>query len=89
MSGHLSDLRSALQEHLPNDGDDLGVLTGYVVVAQWSDGEGDIWLTKTAGDINDDGPPTWTVKGWLYHALETAQRDADADYDIEDDDGAC
>lgn len=81
---HLGDLRDALQEHLPNDGDDLGVLTGYVIVAQWSDASGDEWLTKTAGTINDDGPAIWQVKGWLYHALDTAQRDADNAADGDD-----
>jgi hypothetical protein len=78
VTDHLADLRTSLQEHLPNPGDDLGVLTGYVVIAQWNAGDGSEWLTKTAGDINDDGPAIWTIKGWLYHALETAQRDADA-----------
>lgn len=85
---HLSDLREALQAHLPSetDGDSLGVLTGFVVVAQWSAPDGDIWLTKTAGDINDEGPPIWTVKGWLFHALDTAQRDADEAREDQDDD---
>lgn len=70
MSDHLADLREALQEHVPNDGDDLGVLTGYVVVAQWSDGDSGEWLTRTAGTINDEGASLWAVKGWLQHSLD-------------------
>lgn len=57
---------------------ELGVLTGYVVIAQWRGADGGEWLTKTAGDINDEPPAIWTVKGLLYHALDTAQRDADS-----------
>ncbi len=82
---HLRDLREALEEHLPNDGESLGLLTGYVVIAQFSEADGQVWLTKTAGDINDEGPPIWTVKGWLWHALETMQRDADHEHGEGDD----
>lgn len=81
MSDGLAPLREALQDHLPVDEDEedesLGVLTGYVVLAQFSDADGREWMTRTAGTINDEGPSIWTVKGWLYHALDTVQRDAD------------
>jgi hypothetical protein len=71
-------LREALQGHLAAD-DDLGVLRKYVIVAEWTDGDGNEWITRTAGDLNDEAPSVWSVKGMLWHALETVQRDADAE----------
>jgi hypothetical protein len=77
VSEHLTKLRSALQENLQPADDPLGVITGYVVIAQWSDTDGDIWLSRVAGDINDDPPAMWTIQGWLWHTLDTMQHDAD------------
>lgn len=79
MSYDLPQIRSALQRTINHDDEEFdgAILTGYVVIAEWHKPDGSKWLTKTAGDLNDDGPPLWTVKGWLAHALETAQRDAD------------
>jgi hypothetical protein len=68
---HLEKLRNNLQEHLLDEDDDLGVLTGYVVIAQWSDGDGDEWFSRTAATINDEPAAVWTVKGWLTHALDS------------------
>lgn len=84
MSEYLAELRELLQDHLTTQEDctELGVLRGYVVLAEWSDSDGLQWITSTAGDINDDAPAIWTVKGWLYHALEMDTRHHD-----EDDDG--
>ena len=65
----LSRLRMALQATIPI-GDDVGVLTGYVVISQWTDDKGDEWLMTTAGDINDRGAPVWAIKGWLNHTLD-------------------
>lgn len=80
MSYDLPKLREALQATLNEDDEDFdgAVITGYVVIAEWSASDGERWLSRAAGDLNDEGPPIWTVKGWLYHALDTAQRDADA-----------
>jgi hypothetical protein len=77
VSDELRHLREAIEPAIREHADMEGVLTGFVVIAEWSEPDGDRWITKTAGDLNDDGPPIWTVKGWLYHALDTAQRDAD------------
>ena len=43
-----------MQVSVPNS-EDCGVLTGYVVITQWRDNDGDEWLMTTAGDINDQG----------------------------------
>ena len=67
---NLRQLRSALQVSVPN-AEDCGVLTGYVVITQWRDNEGDEWLMTTAGDINDQGASAWAIKGWLLHAQDT------------------
>jgi hypothetical protein len=64
----LEQVRQALQDNLP-DSQQCGVLTGYVVIAQWSDGDNE-YMTTTAGDINDRGANIWHVKGWLMYALE-------------------
>lgn len=65
----LRQLRSALQVSVPNS-EDCGILTGYVVISQWRDNEGDEWLMTTAGDINDQGAAAWAIKGWLVHTLD-------------------
>ena len=65
----LSRLRMALQATIPA-AEDVGVLTGYVVISQWTDDAGDEWLMTTAGDINDRGAAVWAIKGWLNHTLD-------------------
>ena len=77
MSEELRRIREALEGPVREYAEVEGVLTGFVVLAEWSAPDGQRWITKTAGDVNDEGPAIWTVKGWLYHALDTAQRDAD------------
>jgi hypothetical protein len=57
-------------------------LVGYTIVAEWAGIEGRRWLTHTAGDLNDEGPPIWTVKGWLCHSLDNAD---DRSVDEEDE----
>jgi hypothetical protein len=86
VSYDLPKLREALQSTVNHEDEEFdgAVLTGYVVIAEWAKPDGTRWLTKTAGDLNDEGPGVWTVKGWLYHALDTAQRDADL-YGDDDD----
>lgn len=86
MSDELREIREALEQPIRNYADlDGAMLVGWVVLGEWSDPEGERWITKTAGDVNDANPPIWTVKGWLYHALDTAQRDSDADSEEEPD----
>lgn len=75
---HSEKLRHALQELLTPE-DDLGVLRKYVVIAEWTDGDGNEWITRTSGDLNDEAASIWSVKGLLFHALDTIQRDADRD----------
>lgn len=75
-------LREAIQEM--GGEEDLGVLRKYVVVAEWTDGDGNEWITRTAGDLNDEGPSIWAIKGMLWHTLDTIQRDADRE-DKEDE----
>ena len=78
---NLRQLRSALQVSVPNS-EDCGVLTGYVVITQWRDNEGDEWLMTTAGDINDQGASARAIKAtrfaktrsfgrWLLHTQDT------------------
>lgn len=71
MSYDLPKLREALQATLNQEDEEFdgAVITGYVVIAEWSTADSSRWLTTTAGDLNDDGPPIWTVNGWLYHVL--------------------
>jgi hypothetical protein len=71
-------IRQALQDQLPLEPGELGVLRRWVVVAEWSDADGREWITRSAGDINDEGPSIWSIKGLLYHSLETLQRDAES-----------
>ena len=46
------------------------ILTGYVLVAEWVDPNGDKFLSTTSysGRIDRNGTP-WTVKGWLHETL--------------------
>jgi len=74
----LQEIRHGLAEQVPATWEDDGeeaVLVGYVIVAEWAGTEGKRWLTATAGDINDEEPAPWTVKGWLGHALDNAEGD--------------
>lgn len=73
MSDHLAELRQALQDYAPADpAADNGVLKGYVVIGVWSTADGDEWMTLVAGNINDETPPVWDIKGWLTHTLDRA-----------------
>lgn len=76
MGDVLNELREALQRVVGDDAVPDKVLTGYIVVAEWSGADGERWLTQTAGDVNDEGPPVWTVEGWLWHALQSARETA-------------
>jgi len=63
-------IREAVQDAIKDaSADDVGVMTGYIVISQWTDGEDDFLLT-IAGDINDRGASVWQIKGWLNHTLD-------------------
>ena len=76
----LEAVRTAVQDAIKEASDDeVGVMTGYIVISQWTDGEDD-YLMTIAGDINDRGASVWQIKGWLNHTLDNI-----ADYfDAED-----
>lgn len=46
------------------------VLVGWVLVAEWSDEEGERWLSRLSGSGGGDhSPPRWQVEGYMNHAL--------------------
>ena len=60
---------------------DPAICTGWVLVAEWTDGTADGFWTTT---LADDQQPDWRQKGLLHHALETWGEDNLFD---DDDDG--
>lgn len=54
--------------------DEAVVLTGFYVIAEWSTADGEKWLTRTHGDLNDEGLADWTAKGFLKYALDAVDR---------------
>jgi hypothetical protein len=56
-------IHEALQEHMPRGEDAL--LTGWVIVAEWVDHEGERWLSKGHAASTS----SWTAKGMLHEAL--------------------
>ena len=61
---------------------DPAICTGWVLVAEWTDGTTDgFWTTV----FTDDQNPDWRQKGLLHHAIDTWGEDNL--YDDEDDDG--
>lgn len=69
----LEEIRTALQSVLVDEEDpeELGVLTGYIVIGQWAAPDGGEWFTRHAGNVNDDPASSWACKGWLTHALDS------------------
>lgn len=51
--------------------DDLegSALVGWVLVAEWMDGEGKKWLSRITGDPNGNAGPEWQIQGYLHNAL--------------------
>lgn len=46
------------------------VLVNWALVAEWSDPEGQRWISRLSGnDGGEDSPPRWTVEGLLHYAL--------------------
>lgn len=45
------------------------LLTGFVVIAEWMEPDGDRTLTLTGGTGEGEPIPEWTVQGFLTNAL--------------------
>lgn len=54
-----------LQELGPGGIKDSAVLTGWVLVAEWMDEEGEKWISKGCAD----NLTTWAANGFLHEAL--------------------
>jgi hypothetical protein len=63
---------------------DPAICTGWVLVAEWTDGTADgFWTTTFADDQN----PDWRQKGLLHHAVETWGEENLYDDDESEDSG--
>lgn len=66
----ISDAIQAEYEALLCDGDEgspgRGVLTGFVLVAEWAGDDGEMWLTTT----RPDSQPYWRSNGMLAAAIQ-------------------
>jgi hypothetical protein len=71
----------AVVTHLPSLGDAVeaecapvdavgAVCTGFVVIAEWVDIEGNQTLTKVFCDPRGKPPAPWRVLGWLDYAIK-------------------
>jgi hypothetical protein len=60
-------IHTVLQANGPLDG--AALLTGWAVVAEWMDADGDKWLTKT----HSASIATWAAKGMHYEAINGFQ----------------
>lgn len=78
-------IHNVLQDHRPpsddepddegnETGDDIGVLTAWVVVAEYKTGNSRS-LTVVTGDINDDRVAPWLRGGMLHAALYNPELD--------------
>lgn len=56
-------IHEALQKNLPRGED--AILTGWVLVAEWIDHDGEQWLSKG----HAAGTAPWTAAGMLHEAL--------------------
>ena len=65
----------AIQEN--GTGHFQGVLTGFVLVAEWADLEGRRWLTRLHGNGHGALLPDWQVHGYLHNALHTPWNEAE------------
>ena len=46
------------------------VLTGWVLISEWSDPEGQRWLSRLSGSgMGESSPPPWQQQGYLWNAL--------------------
>jgi hypothetical protein len=81
-------LAQAIQSTAADDEDLEGaILVGWVTIAEFVGGDGQRWLSRMAGDVRGQVPPTWTLKGWLTDSLDDlAHVVYISDTDDEDDD---
>lgn len=56
-------IHDAIQEHAPRGQD--AVLTGWVMVAEWIDHQGERWLTKG----HSQSTANWAASGMYHEAL--------------------
>ena len=46
------------------------VLVGWVLVAEWMDGDGERWLSNLSGcNGGESSPPSWQAQGYLHNTL--------------------
>lgn len=56
-------IHEALQRHMPKGQD--AILTGWVVVAEWVDHDGERWLSKA----HAESTATWVADGMHHEAI--------------------
>ena len=61
---HRDAVHEALQAN-PAPGNEGRVLTGWIIVSEWMDPDGERWL----GRMHSATTPAWTAKGFLHEGL--------------------
>lgn len=69
----LGALADAIQQECAPE-DEGSVCTGFVVVSEWVDLDGNPHLTRVVGDPRGSFPPPWRTSGWLSSALNWSTR---------------
>ncbi len=70
------DARKRIHEAIQDTNDsnrelEEAVLIGWALVAEWSDPEGERWLSTASGSgSGEDSPPFWQTRGYLHEALQ-------------------
>lgn len=59
--------------------DDIGVLIGWVVIAEYAQLDGERVLRKRTGDANAQELKSWHEQGYLHAALHTSWGDEEDD----------
>lgn len=62
-------ISGAVQEDGPDFEGTVATLTGWVIVAEWMDSEGQKWLSKNSADAAGEQLTLWQTKGMLHEAL--------------------
>ncbi len=65
-------LAESISEHPPmvDDDEDMeAILIKWVLVCEWADTEGNVWLTRRWGNGHGGTLATWDMKGMLHEAL--------------------
>lgn len=63
------------------DGPDAGIVTGWILIAEWQGSDGNRWLSKLSADATGDrGLPSWTERG-LCNEVVTNWPDSPEDED--------